>query len=356
MIEAGLPLLMLLAALSVPVAWAAPRALAADAVAAWTILCVALISPATALWLLAVAAGLSPLLHLADAPGRRDLAAALACAALLGAFAAARLSPGWGWVGGAFFTLRGLHVVAEWWMGRMAVPSVRDSLRYHLFLPVLASGPIHRAPHFERELRRRRWDPEMFWSGAERALRGLVLLYVCSGVLEKLRDKVPVWNLPGFFDSWMDSTLAWIDLYFVFAGATDFALGVALMIGLRLEENFNRPWAARSLPEFWTRWHMSLTLWVRDYVFRPVLAMSRRPVLAVGAAMLVIGLWHEFSAYYVLWSGWQALGIVLSRIVPPPPLGRAVAVLGPLGVLAWLSLARPVIETLLALFSGGGAA
>jgi alginate O-acetyltransferase complex protein AlgI len=124
------------------------------------------------------------------------------------------------------------------------------------------------------------------------------------------------------------------------------------MLGLRLEENFDQPWRATSLVDFWKRWHMSLSSWVLDYVFRPVTALSRSPLLGLITAMLVIGLWHEFSLFYVLWSFWQALGIVLTRLVMRwLPLERVTGwpriILAPLGILFWLSLSQPVIETIL---------
>jgi D-alanyl-lipoteichoic acid acyltransferase DltB (MBOAT superfamily) len=155
-----------------------------------------------------------------------------------------------------------------------------------------------------------------------------------------------------FLHDWGYSAREWIWLYFVFAGYSSIALGISMMIGLRLEENFNRPWAARNLIDFWMRWHMSLTQWCRDYVFRPVAAITRSPIAGLCAAMLVIGLWHEFSAYYVLWATWQVLGILLTRLADRlfgfERMPRAVGtVLGPISVLAWLSLARPVLARLL---------
>jgi alginate O-acetyltransferase complex protein AlgI len=97
------------------------------------------------------------------------------------------------------------------------------------------------------------------------------------------------------------------------------------------------------------RWHMTLTRWCRDYVFRPVAALTRSAPAGLVLAILAIGLWHEFSVYYVLWSVWQVLGVALTRValrwLPvarlPDVVGR---VLGPVSVLGWLSLARPVIN------------
>jgi len=353
MITLDLFTVCLLAFVCIPLSWVVPGRYAFDAVAVWTLLCLLALSPATAIWLLSIAIILPCLLSFGDRA--RGRFAAVACMALVAGLVGSRLVPGWAWIGGAFFTLRGLHIVAEWWMDRLAVPRLRESLHYFLFLPVLAAGPINRLPHFQHQMLRRRWEPEMFLTGAERVLVGFVWLYLVAGRgIPRLHIEVAqaAENLAQFWQVWATSAVSWIELFFVFAGATHIALGISLMMGLKLEENFNRPWASRSLPEFWTRWHMSLTGWVQDYVFWPLSALTRQPVLALIAAMLVIGLWHEFSAYYVLWSFWQSLGIVLSRILVLRRTGtwlpdRIATILGPVGVLAWLSAAQPVIGVLM---------
>lgn len=345
-------LLLLLALATVPLAWAVPQRHALDAIAAYTALLLAALAPASALWLLA-AAILTPLmLQLGERSRQRDLTAGLAALLLLAAFVAARLTPGILWVGGAFFTLRALHVVGDWWLGHLPAPRLRAHLRYQLFLPVIVAGPIHRLPHFTRQAERRRFESAAFFAGLERALFGAVSAYVIGGYLVSriagpLSAATSSW--PAFSAEWASSVLEWIGLYFTFAGFTAVALGISLMIGLRLEENFDRPWAARSLTQFWTRWHMTLTGWCRDYVFRPVAAITRSPLAGLVLALLAIGLWHEFSLYYLLWSFWQALGVVLTRLAAARlPLARLPervrAVLGPLTVLGWLSLARPVIH------------
>lgn len=347
-------LITLLAVAAVGLSWASPARVALDVVALWTAGVLIVLAPVSAVWLIG-AAVLTPLtLRAGDYTGFRDLAAATCSALLLTAFVAARLSPGVAWIGGAYVTLRALHVVGDWWVGRLAVPTLRGHLRYQLFLPVIVSGPIHRLETFERQAQRRRWDASVFFAGLERALVGAFAAVVVGGWFTHrvgmiLGDSISKWN--PFFRSWAESTFDWVTLYFVFAGLTSIALGLSLMIGLRLEENFNRPWAARNLIEFWLRWHMTLTRWCRDYVFRPFTAISRSALAGLFIAMLVIGLWHEFSIYYLLWSVWQAGGIVLTRfalrLLPfdkiPLPIR---AILGPVFVLGWLSLARPILTRL----------
>ncbi len=350
-------LLMLLALLAVPIAWALPPALALDGVALWTTVSLAALAPASTAWLVGAAVLTPAALDAGDRTGQRDIAAAITASVLISAFVAARLTPGIAWIGGAFFTLRHLHVVGDWWMGRLAAPRLRAHLRYQLFLPVMFTGPIHRIQTFERQALRRRWGAQEFFDGLERSLLGALSAFVVGGWLVRRAGGLLMRgtsDFPAFAREWMYSAIDWVALYFVFAGLTSVALGIALMIGLRLEENFNRPWEARNLLDFWLRWHMSLTSWCRDYVFRPVMALTRSALAGLIAAMLAIGLWHEFSLYYVLWSIWQVLGIVITRAtLRHVPVGSCPKWLrasgGPLIVLAWLSAARPVCSRLLEL-------
>jgi alginate O-acetyltransferase complex protein AlgI len=240
-------------------------------------------------------------------------------------------------------------------MGRIPAPTVRAHLRYQLFLPLVVVGPIHRIDHFEHQCQRRRWDAGDFLVGMERVLIGLFMAKVIGGWLIARTaldlDHILMDGSP-FLRAWASSAMDWVLLYFVFAGLSGVALGTAAMIGLKLEENFNAPWNARSLLDFWQRWHMTLSRWALDYVFRPVMALTRRPALGVAAAMLAIGLWHELSAYYVLWAVWQALGIGLNRLLAPLALWQALparlrGAVAPLLILGWLSLTRPLIELLL---------
>lgn len=341
-----------LSVICVPLAWLAPQRLAFDVIAVWTLLCLGAMSPATAIWV-GVIVLLLPSLFRFCGP-RRGLATGLGCVLLIAFFVFSRVSAqittfDWSWVGGAFFTLRALHILLDWWMGKIDRLSYSDCARYFFFLPTLAAGPINRLAHFQHQLRRRRWDKPMFFTGAERLLLGLVWFYVVAGwICDELETlaQAPLSSLPSFFDQWGMSALYWVELFFAFSGTSHIALGVCLMIGLKLEENFNRPWAANGLIEFWTRWHMTLTNWVRDYVFVPVSALTRSPVLALCLAMLVVGLWHEFSTYYVLWSFWQSLGIIFARVLGGRVTMSLPKPLGPLMVLAWLSAAQPVIGLL----------
>jgi alginate O-acetyltransferase complex protein AlgI len=277
---------------------------------------------------------------------------------LIGLLFASREMSALFWVGGAYFTLRHMHVLIDWWMGRLQIPRLTEYLRYQLFIPTIMAGPIHRLDNFQRQLRRQQLTASNLFTGAERALFGLAqAVIVSSWALRRLRDhseeRIEAW--PQFFRWWVEGGIDWLQLYFSFAGLTSLALGLSLMMGLKLEENFNRPWASRNLIDFWTRWHMTLSHWCRDYVYYPITAVTRLPVIGLLLAMLAMGLWHDHSLYYVLWAVWQSIGIFLthaalrlpSEFVPP----WAKRIIGLVSVCLWLSLTKPMVLSLLSLFS-----
>jgi len=335
--------------------WLVPRTFALDAMAGWTLAVFAWLSWPTALWLALIAVATPLVLRAGERTARRGLVAGGWALLLVAGYLAAQTMLPVIWIGTAFFTLRALHVTGEWWMGRLPAPSVRAHCRYQLFLPVLFVGPIHRLQHFERQAERRRWDPVDLAAGAERVLTGLFWLAVFGQYLVA-KVRAAIFPTGGdqqqFAAEWLDSAISWVSLYFTFAGLSGMALGLALMAGLKLEENFDHPWRATSLIDFWSRWHITLTTWCRDYVYLPVMALTRSAVTGLAAAMLVIGLWHELSFYYVLWSVWQTLGVLINRAAARMPvLDRVPAALrraaAPMLILGWLSLARPVVNRLL---------
>jgi alginate O-acetyltransferase complex protein AlgI len=153
----ALSTLIIVAALAaVPLAWLMPNGRGIDAVAWLGLVVLVVISPPSAAWM-ALATVLAPLvMQLAERLNQRGAFAALWTLVLVTAFVAAQLTPGWIWIGGAFFTLRQIHVIGDWWMGKLAPPTLAANLRYQLFLPALFIGPVHRIQNFEREYTRRR--------------------------------------------------------------------------------------------------------------------------------------------------------------------------------------------------------
>jgi alginate O-acetyltransferase complex protein AlgI len=99
--------------------------------------------------------------------------------------------------------------------------------------------------------------------------------------------------------------------YLDFAAYSDIAIGSSRLFGIRIIENFNFPFVARNINEFWQRWHMSLSGWCRAYVYMPTIGLTRNPYLAIYATMATIGIWHEGSLTWLCWGLYHATGIVV---------------------------------------------
>jgi len=214
-------------------------------------------------------------------------------------------------IGYAFYTLRAIHFLIESYSDRVILKDWGDFICWMFFLPTLLVGPINRFADFQRDLRRRRWDQENLSGGLKRILYGYVKVVCLAGYFVSSVMAPWVESLPS--DSWLfhytNTLLYGVHLYFVFAGYSDVAIGFALLMGFRVMDNFNHPYIAMDIRDFWKRWHISLSSWCRDYVYTPAVALSRVPLIGAVASMLVLGLWHEFSARYVLWGAWHGIGI-----------------------------------------------
>lgn len=343
--------------LLIPASWVVPRQYSGLAVGGITLACFSFISPISAVWLFISSALTYWVSSQSESQYQRPLLIMVGiCVASV--FLVAREFSWLSMAGVAYFTLRNLSVVLDAWMHRPKPSTWADMFTYQFFMPVLAVGPIHQYESFSRSWRMRRFDSLQIANGAERALTGLFVAVVLGTWLAGKAESVLMnhWGVnEGFLQVWSMSAFAWVQLYLVFSGFSAFAIGVALMMGIRLEENFKKPYLAKTLMDFWTRWHVSLSEWCRDYVYQPVATASRSRLLGLIAAMGAIGLWHESSVYYQLWALWQVLGIVLNRYWVqllehryshkiPVSIGTIV---GPVWVFTWLSLTKPVVSLLL---------
>jgi D-alanyl-lipoteichoic acid acyltransferase DltB (MBOAT superfamily) len=268
--------------------------------------------------------------YLSHGRARASLAAGVALGA---AFLAVRGGgpaplPELAFLGAAYYLMRAWHYLLEGWLGRLPAHGFLDVLAYMFFPPILPLGPIERFEDLNRELRRLHWDPERFAEGLERLLYGyakvvVVADYLLDSWLHDASD-VLVAAHPGAF-AYVDCLRIGLSLYFRFAGYSDIAIGFALLLGVRVRENFAAPFLATNISAFWRRWHMSLTSWSRDYVYLPIAATTRSPVAASLGAMLVVGAWHGLTWRYLAWGLYHGVGIAgwqLFQRVRPTSFGR----------------------------------
>lgn len=217
-------------------------------------------------------------------------------------------------LGLSYYTFRQIHYAIERYKQTLPVHDFADYLTYLFFLPTLLIGPINRFPDFYRDSRRRRWDAVLFSTGLERILYGYAKIVLIGNMLLTNKLAQIIFTLQPNHPS-LASYLSLIrfatNAYIQFAGFSDVAIGLSLLIGIRVPENFESPFLASNLNEFWKRYHISLSSWCRDYVFTPLLSLTRQPVLATLGAMLVLGLWHEWSSQYLVWGALQGLGVLI---------------------------------------------
>ncbi len=329
--------------------WACPARLRFQALALITLVFLVVKSPPSALVLLLLTLLTATLTRGTRLEGRQTLIALAPAAASLVFFKLlssaesedllrGTLIP----LGLSFYTLRCMHYVLERYMGRIEQKPLPDLAEYLFFLPTIFIGPIHRYPAFDRERRRHRWDAGLFSDGLERILYGYVKITVIGNFLiaQVYLDWVPGAAEPATsLDAYLAMLGIGFGLYMQFSGASDVAIGFARLLGIRVMENFDWPFLSTSLPQFWQRWHISLTSWAREYVFAGVTSLTRSPALSAIATMVVIGLWHEMSLRYLLWGLYHGLGIAVWQRVARrwPPAPQEPAALGVLRrVFGWL--------------------
>ena len=195
-----------------------------------------------------------------------------------------------------------------------------EYLSFISFFPTLIAGPILRAKQLLPQLR------ESKILTAE--IGGQALFLIAIGLIKKMAiadylatsfvDRV--FDFPERFSSLEVLAAIYgyaLQIYADFSGYSDIAIGAALLLGFKLPENFNAPYRSLNLPEFWRRWHISLSTWLRDYVFFSIVGRRVRnsTVLYLGliATMLVGGLWHGPTWTFVLWGGLHGIGLVAYR-------------------------------------------
>ena len=224
-------------------------------------------------------------------------------------------------VGISFFVFHAISLIVDAYRGRIPVRvTVLDALLYVAFFPQLIAGPILRAQAFLPQLSKSP-DPEAI--DAARALEliatGLAKkVLIANFIAGRLVD--PVFESIGTH-SGLEALLAIYgyaaQIYCDFSGYSDIAIGSALLLGYRMPDNFDAPYLAANPQEFWRRWHISLSSWLRDYLFIP-LGGSRgstgRTAANLAITMLLGGLWHGAAWTFLLWGAFHAAGLITHRL------------------------------------------
>ncbi len=228
-------------------------------------------------------------------------------------------------LGISFWTFQAMSYLFDLYRGEELDPSFVEFALYMVFFPVTISGPICRLPEMLPQFRS---QERTVWSqilcGFRRIATGVFMVQLAKLLGQGMMggdgitsgfNRLKQWSGS---DVWCLAVGYGLQLFLDFAGYSHLAIGAAQALGITVPENFARPFQSTNPSVFWTRWHISLSFWIRDYVFLP-LAMLRREVwwrnLALVIAMVLFGLWHKASLLFLLWGGYHGVLLVVHRQV-----------------------------------------
>ena len=220
-------------------------------------------------------------------------------------------------VGISFFTFQSMSYTIDVYRGDVKpVRSFLDLLCFVSMFPQLVAGPIVRYSDVQHELTRRTVDLRMLSDGVLLFALGLAKKVLIADSVGPLVDAVYLQDAPGMLAAWGAAVGYSVQIYFDFSGYSDMAVGLGLLLGFHFPSNFLSPYRAHSITELWRRWHVSLSTWLRDYLYVPLGGNRLGELKAqrnVAITMLLGGLWHGASWTYLLWGGWHAVFLVAER-------------------------------------------
>ncbi len=251
-------------------------------------------------------------------------------------------------LGISFWTFQAMSYLFDIYQGEIIEPSLFEFALYMVFFPVTISGPVCRMsemlPQFRSESALR-WDD--IGRGFQRIATGVFMMQLAKLLGQGILGGDGIFSGFDHLTRWTGADV-WclafgygLQLFFDFAGYSHIAIGAAKVLGFTVPENFVRPFQSTSASMFWTRWHMSLSFWIRDYVFFPLMQMRREAWwrnMAFVVSMILFGLWHKASLLFLLWGCYHGVLLVLHRQIEglerkydwtPPE--------GPWNVLSWIT-------------------
>lgn len=225
-------------------------------------------------------------------------------------------------IGISFFTFQALSYVIDVYRGTVEVQrNYLHILLYISFFPQLIAGPIVKYRDINDQITDRRQDPDKIARGLRRFICGLMKKVLIANTMGQVADlmfaqDVAALSLPA---AWLGAVAYLFQIYYDFCGYSDMAIGLGLMFGFTFKENFVYPYGARSIQDFWRRWHISLSTWFKEYLYIPLGGNRKgRPRTALNRLIVFFctGLWHGANWTFVLWGMWHGLFLLIEEFVP----------------------------------------
>ena len=228
-------------------------------------------------------------------------------------------------IGISFFTFQALSYVIDVYRGATAVEKNPFYVGLYIaFFPQLIAGPIVQYNSVAHQIRDRRSDVNKLSVGTCRFVVGLGKKILLANNFAAIADRIFNWSQIGteyleipVILAWLGSFAYTLQIYYDFSAYSDMAIGLGLMFGFKFNENFNYPYISQSISEFWRRWHISLSMWFREYVYFP-LGGSRvenkdRMVINTLIVWLLTGIWHGAQWTFLIWGLWNFIFIITER-------------------------------------------
>ena len=227
-------------------------------------------------------------------------------------------------IGISFYTFQILSYLIDVYRGETAAQENFVSLLLYIsFFPQLIAGPIVKYHDVADQIRYRKVEAENIKNGILRFITGLGKKVLIANGMAVIADAVYALepSAVGAAAAWMGSLAYMFQIYFDFSGYSDMAIGLGLMFGFRFRENFNYPYAAVSVRDFWRRWHISLSSWFREYLYIPLGGNRKgeaRTYLNLYIVFLATGIWHGANWTFLLWGLYHGTFLVLERLEMVP--------------------------------------
>lgn len=221
-------------------------------------------------------------------------------------------------IGISYYSFKIIHYALEYYKGKITKASFAEYLAYFFYLPVILIGPINRYNSFVNEIRKKRLNTIYLSAGFERILYGfskiqIIASYLITIKLAQLIAGLPIQSI--WLKTYLESIKFVFNAFFMFSGYSDVAIGISLLVGIRINENFNYPFLSTNMREFWSRYHMSLSEFCKDYIYTPIASYYRNPKAGIFLTMIIIAIWHEITLRYLIWGILQFIGIYFSSTI-----------------------------------------
>jgi len=237
-------------------------------------------------------------------------------------------------VGISFYTFKIISYVVDTYRGQSPpARSLLDFACYVSFFPQLLSGPIQRfgtidpksepVPTFAGQLAARQHTLDKFSWGVALFMLGFAKKILLANAVAQVADAVFAAESPGTLDAWFGAIAYSFQLYFDFSAYSEMAIGLGLMLGFECPRNFGAPYRAAGFGDFWRRWHISLSSWLRDYLYIPLggnRVGTGRAYANLMVVFLLCGLWHGAGWTFIVWGAWHGLWLVIERALGRRPL------------------------------------